>query len=90
MIGGYIWNVSANTEGEVTQIDVHLYAPSTLDFQTKTGPATLKQHCDWPRSGTISFSLNSSSKDVQLKLRIPRWATTWEVSSAKTSTTPNP
>lgn len=80
MIGGYIWSVSEK-KGDATQINVHLYAPATLEFQTGAGTASLKQECDWPRDGQIKFSLIGASKKVQLKLRIPRWATKWEVSS---------
>lgn len=80
MVGGYIWNVSKSTKRDVTQIDVHLYTPATLEFETDTGSARLEQECDWPRDGRVKFSLTSPSTNVQLKLRIPRWATTWEVS----------
>jgi DUF1680 family protein len=80
MIGGYIWNVSENSPSSVTQIDVHLYSSTTLEFQTEAGASSIKQDCDWPRDGNIRFSLNSASKAVQLRLRIPRWATNWDVS----------
>ena len=82
MIGGYIWNVSENTSSNATQVDVHLYAPATLDFETPAGRASLKQESDWPRDGSIKFSLAGAKDDVQLKLRIPGWATSWEVRHA--------
>lgn len=78
-IGGYVWNISSNSKTDVTQIDVHLYAPATLYFETSSGKATLKQECDWPRDGSIKLSLSGKTKTVQLKLRIPGWATSWNV-----------
>lgn len=83
MIGGYIWNVSGTNESGRTQIDVHLYTAAVLEFETDAGSASLKQESDWPRHGVIKFSLIGTSRNVQLKLRIPRWATTWEVSRSK-------
>lgn len=84
MIGGYTWNVSNNIKNYITQIDVHLHAPATFEFQTETGPESLRQGCDWPRDDMINFSLTSANKDVELMLRISRWAESWEVSSRKT------
>ncbi|KAF3045458.1 hypothetical protein E8E12_005741 [Didymella heteroderae] len=82
MIGGYIWNISESNKSDVTQVDVHLYAPATLVFETAAGRASLKQECDWPRDGSITFTLTGATKDVQLKLRIPGWATSWHISPA--------
>ncbi|KAF1933965.1 glycoside hydrolase family 127 protein [Didymella exigua CBS 183.55] len=82
MIGGYVWNVSESKKSDPTQIDVHLYAPATLNFETSAGQASLKQECDWPRDGSIKFSLIGEKRYVQLKLRIPGWATAWEISPA--------
>lgn len=79
MVGGYIWNVSESKDNNSTQVDVHLYAPATLNIKTPAGQAILKQECDWPRDGDVEFSLTGASKGVQLKLRIPGWATAWEV-----------
>lgn len=79
MIGRYIWNVSEK-KSDITQIDVHLYAPTTLEFKTEAGSANLMKECDWPRDGQVKFSLISASKNVQFKPRIPRWAMNWEVS----------
>jgi DUF1680 family protein len=80
MIGGYLWNVSESNKSDTTQIDVHLYAPATFDFETLAGHASLRQECDWPRDGNIRFSLTGTIKNIQLKLRIPGWATSWGVS----------
>ena len=80
MIGGYLWNVSESNASEITQVDIHLYAPATVTFRTPEGQASLKQECDWPRDGSIRFSLTGATQGVQLKLRIPDWATSWTVS----------
>lgn len=80
MVGGYIWNVSESKKSDITRVDVHLYAPATIKFDTPAGQASLKQECDWPRDGSIRFSLTGADKNVQIKLRIPGWATAWEVS----------
>ncbi|KAH6620294.1 hypothetical protein C7974DRAFT_230345 [Boeremia exigua] len=79
-IAGYVWNVSETVRGDITQIDVHLYTAATLAFEIDAGSATLKQQCDWPRDGKVMFSLTGTGKKIQLRLRIPRWATTWEIS----------
>ncbi|KAJ8112128.1 hypothetical protein OPT61_g5436 [Boeremia exigua] len=79
MIGGFVWNVSQATKRGVTQINVHLYTAATLDFETDSGTASLKQDCDWPQDGRVKFSLAGQGNKVQLKLRIPRWASTWEI-----------
>lgn len=83
MIGGYVWNVSETKTCGITQINVHLYTAATLEIETDIGSASLKQACDWPRHGKVKFSLTGKGMDIQLKLRIPRWATTWEVSNNK-------
>ncbi len=79
MIAGYVWNVSEAKNNSFTRIDVHLYTSATLEVETNVGSATLKQECDWPIDGRIKFSF--TGQDVQLRLRIPGWATSWEVSS---------
>ncbi|KAF2632835.1 glycoside hydrolase family 127 protein [Macroventuria anomochaeta] len=43
MIEGYILNLSKSKKSDVTQIDVHLYAPATLGFETDAGPASLSK-----------------------------------------------
>jgi DUF1680 family protein len=85
MIGGYLWNVSENSTSDVMQVDVHLYASATLTFETSSGQARLKQESDWPRHGTIKFSLTGQTQNVQLKLRIPGWAPWWAVSFVRYS-----
>lgn len=80
MIGGYLWNVSESNKSNITQVEVHLYAPATLTFQASAGQVSLTQECDWPRDGAIRFLLTGRIQNIQLKLRIPSWATRWEVS----------
>lgn len=78
-IGGYVWNISSNSKANITQVDVHLYVPATLYFETPSGKAILKQECDWPRDGSMIFSWSGETKNLQLKLRVPGWATSWNV-----------
>ncbi|KAH7390646.1 hypothetical protein BKA66DRAFT_413338 [Pyrenochaeta sp. MPI-SDFR-AT-0127] len=79
MIGGYIWNVADSTSAGRVQINVHLYTSSSLNFESEAGPATLTQKSNWPLEGKVEFALSSPSSNVQLMLRIPRWATSWNV-----------
>jgi hypothetical protein len=50
MIGGYIWNISEE-KSDITQSDVNLYAPTTLEIKTGASSASLRQECDWLRDG---------------------------------------
>ena len=80
-IGGYIWKHKATKERE-TQVDVHLFIPSSLAFEDADGEKVeLKQKSNYPWSGDISFALKTSSKRVSMNVRIPAWAEDWSVST---------
>ncbi|KAL6708198.1 hypothetical protein ACN47E_003382 [Coniothyrium glycines] len=81
MIGGYIWDVQEkpnnDTDTPSTHVNIHLYTSSSLSFSTPSGPATLTQETDWPRHGTVEFTLRTPSPSTHLHLRIPSWATSY-------------
>ncbi|OAL55112.1 DUF1680-domain-containing protein [Pyrenochaeta sp. DS3sAY3a] len=80
MIGGYIYDVEESNTERPIQVNVHLYTPSTLKIQSDKGESKLTQKSNWPIEGTIDFSFENPPTDVQLRLRIPRWAKHWEMS----------
>jgi len=76
LIGGYIW--SHRLHEQTVEIDVHLYISSTLKIDEDGIDLELKQESDYPWNGDVKFTLRSS-KDVDIRLRIPRWASDWKV-----------
>lgn len=79
-IGGYIWNYTTDREEKSAQITVHLYVPSTLRFTVEGQKVKLEQDSDWPWSGDIKFSLQTSVQRMRVRLRIPAWASSFKVS----------
>lgn len=79
-IGGYVWSCKPTSSNKAAEIDVHLYIPSSLKFETGDGVVELTQEGDWPWKEDISFSLKSASP-VQIRLRIPGWASSYKVCS---------
>jgi DUF1680 family protein len=75
-IGGYIY--SHNEEKQ--QIDVHLYIPSEFKFKSGDHDAVLSQKSNWPWSGEVEFEVQGDSPPVNVALRVPGWAKSWEVS----------
>lgn len=73
-IGGYVWNHDTDPKTGTTTIIVHLYVPSTLEFEVGGRSVQLKQESNWPWDGKIRFSLKTSLKNINIKLRIPGWA----------------
>ena len=79
-LGGYLWTSRENGDGSAL-VNVHMYGSASLNIPTKSGTAVLKQESNWPWEGNIRFSLESSSNsEVELKIRIPSWASEWKVS----------
>ena len=81
-IGGYVYSQAAGSEPSQSQINVHLFVPSTYQFQADGQDATLTQKSNWPWEGKVGFELKTKSLGVSLALRIPEWATSWKVSQA--------
>ncbi|OAP56874.1 hypothetical protein AYL99_08986 [Fonsecaea erecta] len=76
-IGGYIYTEQEGKRS--SQVNVHLYIPSTFQFQAGDEPAILTQKTNWPWSGKVEFELQTKSSQISLALRIPAWATSWKV-----------
>ena len=79
-IGGYIWNHQESPEGHSADITVNLYISSTLSFKVPCGSVELTQESEWPWHNDVKFSLRSSL-EVSIKLRIPGWAKSFNVST---------
>ncbi|OAP60558.1 hypothetical protein AYL99_05560 [Fonsecaea erecta] len=77
-IGGYVYT---QTEEYPHQVNVHLYVPSAYEFTSGNKPATLYQTTTWPWEGKVVFGLSTISPlvTVSLALRIPGWATNWQL-----------
>lgn len=73
-IGGYVWTHTTDPDTGSTSIIVHLYIPSTLEFEVGGHSIQLKQESNWPWDGKINFTLKTSLKNINIKLRIPGWA----------------
>ena len=81
-IGGYMWSFKTEEEQNSIVINVHLYSAATLKIPTNNSTVELEQKTNWPWDGKIDFALTSQSSDlsVSVKLRIPAWASDWQVS----------
>ena len=64
------------------EIIVHLYIPSTLEFDVAGKSVRLTQESNWPWHGEIKFTLDTSVKNVTMKLRIPAWAKDFRITGA--------
>lgn len=85
IIGGYVYSQPATTNAE-TQVAIHLYMSSTLDFETEGSISQLTQESNWPWDGKVNFKLRTASKNVSVSLRIPRWTSKWSVRPPNTHT----
>lgn len=76
-ISGYIW--THKIKDRVADVAVHLYISSTLKLDQDGVQLELQQESDWPWKGEITFNLRTS-QDVNLRLRLPKWAgADWKV-----------
>jgi DUF1680 family protein len=80
-IGGYASTFTRDEIKGSAQINVHLFVSSTLSFAIDDSTVQLTQETNWPWSGDISFKLQTSSKKINLNIRIPGWAQGWTVGS---------
>lgn len=83
MIGGYIWTHEDRPQEQATDINVNLFIAATLKYDVAGQSVELEQKTDWPWSGDVEFSLKTSLAKVGIKLRIPGWASSHEVSEKK-------
>lgn len=71
----YLWHFGQQNKG--AYIDIHLYTSAKVAFAADEGPIELEQSSNWPRDGTISFTLtNPNQIPTTIRLRIPAWANT--------------
>ena len=74
-IGGYIYTQVQS------QINVHLFMPSTYQIQVDGQDVVLTQKEQIGHGmGKVDFELKTKSEHLSLALRIPGWATSWKVS----------
>jgi uncharacterized protein len=79
-IGGYLWSHTVDEKSKSAQINVHLYSSATLKIPVDKSSIEVEQRSNWPWDGRIEFCLrNSSDVATTIKLRIPSWATDWQV-----------
>lgn len=81
-LGGYVWSWKVDNETRKATVNVHLYTSATLRFQVADSRVEITQKTQWPWHGDVSFLVNIDGPPVNLdlRLRIPGWASTWEVS----------
>ncbi|OCL02293.1 glycoside hydrolase family 127 protein [Glonium stellatum] len=78
-LGGYFWSVQMDNQQDIA-INVHMYGSATLNVPTKDGAVELTQESNWPWDGEIAISIKKPSDlKMTLRLRIPLYASTWEL-----------
>ena len=78
-IGGYVWTYKSSQERNAADIVVNLYVSSTLKFEVGDTSVELMQESEYPWNGEVKFTLSSHLPNVNIKLRIPGWATSFKV-----------
>lgn len=80
-LGGYFWSHTVKEQSAI--VNVHMYTAATLHLKVSETAIEITQKTDWPWSGDVNFSIGADGPpvDLQLRLRIPGWAESWEVSS---------
>lgn len=78
-LGGYVW--SHTVENQSAIVNIHLYTSAALSFKTSQSAIRITQKTDWPWNGDVQFDIQTDGPqaDLELRLRIPAWATSWEV-----------
>jgi DUF1680 family protein len=77
-LGGYIWDEKRLSD-TTTELIVHLYVASTYTLKTTDREVTVTQEGDFPWKGDIKFTVKGSPQGLSLKLRIPAYATAFQV-----------
>jgi len=81
-LGGYAWTHHVAPDG-VADVAVHLYIPSTLAVNVDGHEIKVKQESDWPWKGDIKITVEGRSDKVGLRMRIPAWASEYQVCDVK-------
>jgi DUF1680 family protein len=81
-LGGYFWTHYTSQQSAV--VNVHMYTSATLNLKVSDSKVTITQKSGWPWNGDVEFEthIDGPPVDLELRLRIPGWATSWEVSRA--------
>lgn len=76
-LGGYLWSFSTDAKNKSAAVDVHLYTSATLQFKVGETKVSIIEKTDWPWDGKVQFNVTADgpSTDLELRLRIPGWAT---------------
>lgn len=79
-LGGYFWSSEVNDSRKTVDVNVHLYGSATYKVETSAGAVEVTQKSNWPLEGSIAFEVkNTTGYAVQVRLRIPQYAETFEV-----------
>ncbi|KAJ5370157.1 Six-hairpin glycosidase [Penicillium cataractarum] len=78
-LGGYFWTHAISQQSAV--VNVHMYTSATLSLKVSNSTLTVTQKTDWPWNGDVEFETRTEGPpvDLELRLRIPGWATSWEI-----------
>lgn len=86
-LGGYVWNLREVADGRL-EVAVHLYVSGSITLGVAGQEVKVSQESDWPWKGEIGFEVRDPTKSLGLKLRIPRWAPSFSVSTPHHSRAP--
>ncbi|KAJ5768831.1 Six-hairpin glycosidase [Penicillium odoratum] len=78
-LGGYLW--SHTGKGQCAVVNVHMYSSATINLKVSSSTVAITQKTEWPWHGDVDFDIHTDGPpiDLNLRLRIPGWATSWEV-----------
>ncbi|KAK5175645.1 uncharacterized protein LTR77_000784 [Saxophila tyrrhenica] len=79
-IGGYLWTHKIDEAEASAEVAVHLYTSATLKFAVGDTEVQLEQQSNWPWNGDIKFNLKTTLSKLRLRLRIPGWAKSFQIS----------
>ncbi|KAL1627226.1 hypothetical protein SLS56_006465 [Neofusicoccum ribis] len=80
-LGGYLWTSSVDESLKKVSVNVHMYGSATLTVPVGDSAVTVKQESEWPYDGKVGFEVKAPEGiEVDVKLRIPSWASEWQVS----------
>lgn len=78
-LAGYVTSTFPLSDGGA-ELAVHLYVPSTTTVQLGDRHVRVKQESNWPWEGEIKFNVLDAVPGLGIKLRIPSWASRYQVS----------
>lgn len=81
-IGGYIWNLQHKGDTRRPILTANLYVSSTLERTIAGQLLRVSQRTDWPWDGKVEVNVESSVSGLELKLRIPAYASSHEIRPA--------